>query len=69
MMDGVPQFGGIQFGKFRDEPICGAVAGREPGAEDPGAAPVSPSGAATPGDLGEFNDGFCRTGLPAGGRL
>jgi len=63
MIDGVPQFGGAQFG---DDPTCGAVAGREPGTDDPGAAPVSPSGEATPGDLGWLAEGFCRPGLPVG---
>jgi len=64
MMEGVPQFGDVQLG---DElPICGAVAGRDPGAEEPGAAPESPSGEATPGDRGWVAEGFCRPGLPRG---
>ena len=69
-MDGVPQLGGVQFGNSdADEPICGEVAGREPGAEEPGAAPVMPSGEATPGVLGALIDGFRRTGLPPAGAL
>lgn len=64
MMEGTPQFGDEQFGD--DVPSCGAVAGREPGADEPGDAPVSPSGAATPDDLGWFADGFRSPGLPVG---
>ena len=66
MMDGVPQLGVAQFGDVDVEPISGVVAGREPGTEEPGAAPVSPSGEATPGDRGVLADGFCKAGLPDG---
>jgi len=65
MMDGVPQFGGVQLGRGdgTDPPTCGDVAGREPETEEPGAAPVMPSGE-TPPAPGWDADGLRRTGFP-----